>query len=426
MLDRNIQPSIVDAVSFDLKLRKCEQYQLDNQVPVYSMNAGTQDVLMIEWVFKAGNWFEQKNIVAGTTNFLLKNGTSSKTAFQINDHFEFHGAYLNRACYNETASITLHCLAKHINELLPVVAELITDSIFPQEELATYQQNQKQKLSVSLKKCDFIANRLIDEYIYGFHHPYGKYTSTLDYDQLNRDELITYFKRFYVEGHCTIFTAGKIPADLQEQLNKYFGVLPLQNRPIPHIQYNLQPAIEKKQQIINDENGVQGAIRIARAFPNKHHPDYQKAQILNSVFGGFFGSRLMSNIREDKGYTYGIHSYIQNHVGETAWMISTEAGRDVCEATISEVYKEMEILQNELIDEEELSLVKNYMLGTVLGDLDGPFQLIARWKNYVLNNLDENYFYNSVQTIKSTTAEELQELAKKYLNPSEFYELTVI
>lgn len=426
MLDRNIQPSIVDAVSFDLKLRKCEQYQLDNQVPVYSMNAGTQDVLMIEWVFKAGNWFEQKNIVAGTSNFLLKNGTSSKTAFQINDHFEFHGAYLNRACYNETASITLHCLAKHINELLPVVAELITDSIFPEEELATYKQNQKQKLSVSLKKCDFIANRLIDEYIYGFHHPYGKYTSTLDYDQLNRDELITYFKRFYVEGHCTIFTAGKIPADLQEQLNKYFGQLPLQQRPIPNIQYNLQPAIEKKQQIINDENGVQGAIRIARPFPNKHHPDYQKTQILNSVFGGFFGSRLMSNIREDKGYTYGIHSYIQNHVGETAWMISTEAGRDVCEATISEVYKEMEILQNELIEEEELSLVKNYMLGTVLGDLDGPFQLIARWKNYVLNNLDENYFYNSVQTIKSTTAEELQELAKKYLNPSEFYELTVI
>ena len=426
MLDRNIQPSIVDAVSFDLKLRKCEQYQLDNLVPVYSMNAGTQDVLMIEWVFKAGNWFEQKNIVAGTTNFLLKNGTSNKTAYEINDHFEFHGAYLNRACYNETATITLHCLAKHINELLPVVAELITDSIFPEEELATYKQNQKQKLSVSLKKCDFIANRLIDEYIYGFHHPYGKYTSTLDYDQLNREELIAYFKKFYAEGHCTIFTAGKIPSDLQQQLNTYFGKLPLQQRPIPNIQYNLQPALEKKQQIINDENGVQGAIRIARPFPNKHHPDYQKTQILNSVFGGFFGSRLMSNIREDKGYTYGIHSYIQNHVGETAWMISTEAGRDVCEATITEVYKEMEILQNELIDEEELSLVKNYMLGTVLGDLDGPFQLIARWKNYVLNNLDENYFYNSVQTIKSTTAEELQELAKKYLNPSDFYELTVI
>lgn len=426
MLNRKIQPTITDAVSFDLKLRTCEKYQLDNKVPVYSMNAGTQEVLMIEWVFKAGNWFEQKNIVAGTTNFLLKNGTSNKTAYQINDHFEFYGAYLNRTCYNETASITLHCLSKHINELLPVVAELITDSIFPEEELITYQQNQKQKLSVNLKKCDFIANRLIDEYVYGFHHPYGKYTSTLDYDQLNRAELEEFFKRFYAEGHCTIFTAGKIPSNLQSQLNKYFGSLPLQQRAIPHIQYNLQSAVEKKHQIINDENGVQGAIRIARPFPNKHHPDYQKTQILNNIFGGFFGSRLMSNIREDKGYTYGIHSYIQNHMGETAWMISTEAGRDVCEATISEVYKEMEILRNEVVDEDELSLVKNYMLGTVLGDLDGPFQLIARWKNYVLNNLDEQYFYNSVQLIKDTGAEELNELAKKYLNPEDFYELTVI
>lgn len=426
MLNRLVQPPITDAVSFNLNLRQCEQYKLDNQVPVYSMHAGAQDVLMVEWVFKAGNWFEQKNIVAGTTNFLLKNGTSQKTAYQINDHFEFYGAYLNRTCYNETASITLHCLSKHINALLPVVAEIIMDAVFPEDELNTYKQNQQQKLSINLKKCDFIANRLIDEYIYGFHHPYGKYTSTLDYDQVNREDLLAFFKKFYAEGHCTIFTAGKIPTDLPQQLNQYFGCLPLQERAIPNIQYNHQPAVEKKHQIINDANGVQGAIRIARPFPNKHHPDYQKTQILNNVFGGFFGSRLMSNIREDKGYTYGIHSYIQNHVGETAWMISTEAGRDVCEATITEVYKEMDLLRTELIDEEELSLVKNYMLGTVLGDLDGPFQLIARWKNYVLNNLDEQYFYNSVAIIKSTGAEELHALAKKYLDPASFYELTVI
>ena len=266
---------------------------------------------------------------------------------------------------------------------------------------------------------------MIDEYIYGFHHPYGKYTSTLDYDQLNRDELITYFKRFYVEGHCTIFTAGKIPADLQEQLNKYFGGLPLQNRPIPNIQYNLQPAIEKKQQIINDENGVQGAIRIARAFPNKHHPDYQKAQILNSVFGGFFGSRLMSNIREDKGYTYGIHSYLQNHMQECAWMISTDAGKDVCRATIDEVYKEMKILREELVEQDELDLVKNHMLGSLLGDLDGPLQIIGRWKTYILNGLTEDYFYNTIQTVRTIELKTLQDLANKYLKEEDFYELVV-
>jgi predicted Zn-dependent peptidase len=107
-------------------------------------------------------------------------------------------------------------------------------------------------------------------------------------------------------------------------------------------------------------------------------------------------------------------------------MISTEAGRDVCEATIAETYKEMAILQNEIVEEEELNLVRNFMMGSLLGDLDGPFQIIARWKNYVLNNLNEQYFYNSIQTIKTISAEELQALAKKYLNKEDFYELTVV
>ena len=180
-----------------------------------------------------------------------------------------------------------------------------------------------------------------------------------------------------------------------------------------------------KQRITNDPNGVQGAIRIARHFPNRHHPDFLKVQVLNSLFGGFFGSRLMANIREDKGYTYGIHSYIQNHIQQTAWMVSTEAGRDVCEPAIKEVYHEMKTLREELVDEEELLLVRNYMMGSILGDLDGPFQVIARWKNIILNELDESYFYNSINTIKTITAEELKQLAEKYLQPEQFYELVV-
>jgi predicted Zn-dependent peptidase len=107
-------------------------------------------------------------------------------------------------------------------------------------------------------------------------------------------------------------------------------------------------------------------------------------------------------------------------------MVSTEAGRDVCAATIAETYKEMENLRTGIIEEDELHLVRNYMIGSLLGDLDGPFQIIARWKSYILNGLSEDYFYKSIQTFKTVSAEELQELAKKYLNPEEFYELLVI
>ena len=208
-------------------------------------------------------------------------------------------------------------------------------------------------------------------------------------------------------------------------LNKELGQLPFNQdhkiiKSIPQIR-----ASQKKYRITNDIDSVQAAIRIGRPFPNRHHPDFSKVQVLNNLFGGFFGSRLMSNIREDKGYTYGIHSFLQNHIHDTAWLISTEAGRDVAEATITEIYKEMALLREEIIEAEELDLVRNYMIGSLLGDLDGPFQIIARWKNYILNNLEASYFYNSLETVRTVTAEELQELAKKYLQPEDFYELLV-
>jgi zinc protease len=424
MPDRKQAPPIVDAVNFQLQLKPCQKMVLKNGTEVYAVDAGAEEVMMMEWVFFAGNCQEEQNLVAATTNFLLRNGTSTKSAFQINEHFEYYGAHLNRGCHNETATISLHCLSKHIGELLPAVRELITDSVMPADELSVYQQNMKQRLKVSLKKSDFVASRLIDTYLFGPNHPYGKYSSMEDFDALQRESLLEFYKKYYQQGKWILFAAGKLPANLEQLLNQNFGDIGN-----THTAVKETPVIygtEKKVRITNDPDGVQGSIRIARPFPNRHHPDFMKVQVLNALFGGFFGSRLMSNIREDKGYTYGIHSYLQNHVQQSAWMISTEAGKDVCEAAIVEVYKEMKDLREELVDEEELLLVRNYMMGGILGDLDGPFQIIARWKNIILNNLTEQFFYNSINTIKTVSAEELQALAQKYLQPEEFYELVVV
>jgi zinc protease len=425
-MDRSISPAIKDAVEFELILKPYQLYTLKNGVKVYAIDAGAQDVLQVELVFAAGNNFEQNKNVAAATNALLKNGTSTKTAFEINECFEYYGAYCNRACYNETATISLSGLSKHFATLLPVVKEMITDSIFAEDELNIYKQNSKQRLAVNLTKSDFVANRLIDTYLYGENHPYGKVVNGEDIEALQQYQLKNYFEQYYVNGSCIIFVSGKLPSDVFEMLNENFGKLPLQP-----FAYKLSTAErvfakEKKYRIQNDVNGVQGSIRIAREFPNRHHPDFMKVMVLNTLFGGYFGSRLMSNIREDKGYTYGIHSYIQNHIGHTSWLVTTDAGKDVCEATIEEVYKEMKALREELVSEEELNLVRNYLIGTILGDLDGPFQIMGRWKNLLLNNLDENYFYKSVETIKIITAEEIQALAKKYLNPQDFYELVVV
>jgi predicted Zn-dependent peptidase len=426
MIDRTSAPLIKDAIEFDLKLKPYQKMVLNNGVEVYAINAGEQELLQLEIVFYAGNSYEANKGVALATNFMLKNGTSTKTAFQINEHFEYYGAYCNRSCYNETAVLSLHTLNKHLNVLLPVMREMITDANFPESELDIFKQNSQQKLQVNLKKCDFVANRLIDAYLFGEDHPYGKYLSAENYQALSTDQLKAHFKQYYVNGRAVIFVAGKLPADLFEQLNQQFGDLAITKNGQSLPAQQLIPAVQKKQHISNDPNGVQAAIRIARPFPNRHHPDFMNVMVLNTLFGGFFGSRLMSNIREDKGYTYGIHSYVQNHIQESAWMISTEAGKDVSEATVTEVYKEMDLLRNTLIDEEELLLVRNYMIGSILGDLDGPFQIIGRWKNIILNDLDEHYFYDSIKVIKSISAEELKALAEKYLKPADFYELVVI
>ncbi|MEP7141923.1 MAG: pitrilysin family protein [Ferruginibacter sp.] len=426
MIDRANPPLIKDAIEFNLLLKPCEKFALDNGVQVYAINAGAEDVLQIEMVFCAGNCFETQNGLAAATNYMLRNGTSSKTAFQINEHFEYYGAYCNRTSSHETSTVSLHTLSKHLNELLPVMREMITDSVFPEEELEIFMQNSKQKLSVNLQKCDFVANRLVDAYLYGEEHPYGKYLVAADYDTLTTDKMRAFFQQYYVKGNLVIFVAGNLPAGLFEQLNKQFGDLPLTTNRQRITNNVFLPASQKKHRVSNDPTGVQGAIRIARPFPNRHHPDYMSVMVLNTVLGGFFGSRLMSNIREDKGYTYGIHSYVQNHMQDSAWLISTEAGKDVINATVEEIYKEMKLLREKLIGEDELLLVRNYLIGSILGDLDGPFQIIGRWKNIILNNLDEQYFYDSVKIIKTISAEELKGLSEKYFQPGDFYDLVVI
>ncbi|HMR82403.1 MAG TPA: insulinase family protein, partial [Niabella sp.] len=299
MLNRTIAPPIVDAVNFNLQLQPYQKYVLKNGVAVYAIDAGTEEVLQIEWVFDGGNWFEEKNLQAAVTNFLLKNGTTTRTAFEINEHFEYYGAHLSRNCGAEFATVTLHTLTKYTGKLLPVIREILSEASLLQSEMDIALQNMKQKLDVNLKKSSFVAGRLIDTYLFGEQHPYGRFSRHQDFDALTREDLLTFYDQYYRTGSFKIFVAGKIPADLEILLEQHFG--DFTNIKKPGRQYIAQPAQEHKFHILNDEKSSQSSIKLARSFGNRHHPDFLKAQVLNIVLGGFFGSRLMANIREDKG-----------------------------------------------------------------------------------------------------------------------------
>ena len=220
--------------------------------------------------------------------------------------------------------------------------------------------------------------------------------------------------------------AGNIGDKEVGYLEDVFGKAPMIKAELHSETFSAPAPSEKKHMIINDENGVQGAIRIASLFPNRHHPDFAPMVVLNTLFGGYFGSRLMSNIREDKGYTYGIYSSQAPFVNGGSLTIHTEVGRDVIEPAIKEIYHEMNELCQNPVENEELFLVKNYLLGNLLGDLDGPFSILQRWRTLILNGLDIEHFNRNINIYKTVTPKELLELANKYFCTDNFYEVVVV
>lgn len=426
MLDRSTPPAIHDAVEFEYKLPPINNVTLSNGLPLYWLNAGVQDVVEIDWVFPAGLWFEQKEAIAHATAGLLKNGTTKHTAAQISEALEFYGAQLKTSAGNDFATVSLYTLAKHLPALLPMVLEILTEATFPEHEVELYKKNVTQRLLVNLRQCDFVANQKIDAQLFGEHHPYGRFTRRETIDAITSADLQAFYKGHYSLANVRMFMAGRISQADVDQLDNVFGKAAIEPRPVAPVVFEPKSTGERIQRISNDPDGVQGAIRIGRLFPNRHHPDYTPMVVLNTLFGGYFGSRLMSNIREDKGYTYGIHSSLGPEVNAGSLTIHTEVGRDVTEAAVQEIYKEMELLCNEPADDEELLLVKNYLLGNILGDLDGPFSILQRWRTLILNGFTEEQFNRNISIYKNITAAELQQLAQKYFVKDAFTEIVVI
>jgi zinc protease len=425
-LNRSIPPVIQDPVSFDFILPPLNTSILDNGVELYWLNAGVQDVVEINWVFPAGIWFEDKDAVAQATAGQLKSGTSSRSSKQINEALEFYGASLKINAGNDHSTISLHTLTKHLPSLLPIVLDLILNPIFPEDELEIYKKNSAQRLLVSLRECEFVANQQIDVALFGANYPYGRFTQVEMIENLSAEDLKSFHKKNFVFSGVKIFMSGKVGDTQVALMNSLFGNVSCGTNIQESKIFEVKSTAAQKQRINNDANGVQGAIRIGRRFVTRQHPDFAGLVVLNTIFGGYFGSRLMSNIREDKGFTYGIYSSIGAFIHDASLTIHTEVGSHVIEDAVKEIYKEMDLLCADRVGEEELLLVKNYLLGNILGDLDGPFSIMQRWRSLILNGFTIERFDENINTYKNISAQKLQSLAQEYFNKKNFMELVVV
>ncbi len=420
-IDRKISPSFKTVEKIEM-IRATEK-RLNNKIPVYSINAGTQELIKVEFLFEAGMFQQKMPLQATTVNSMLEEGTSKMTAAQIADAVDFYGAFLEVGVSQDNASVVLYTLNKHLKATLPVVEDVIKNAIFPEEELSVHLTNKKQKFHVNNQKVATLARKRFTELIFGEKHPYGINVHESDFEKINRECLNSFYKSFYRSNNCKIVLAGKINEDVFPLLNDYFGGNDWSAEAIQKPKPVKIVSNTEREQMIYKEDALQSAIRIGKVLFNKTHPDFQSLQILNTVFGGYFGSRLMSNIREDKGYTYGIGSGIASLQNSGYFFISTEVGVDVCKNAINEIYIEMDRLRNETIPEDELQLVKNYLLGTFLRSVDGPFAMAERFKGILEYNLSYNYFDDYIATIKGVSASQLRDLANTYFDKESMIEL---
>ena len=317
----------------------------------------------------------------------------------------------------------LFFLSKHIDKVLELSREILFNPLFPENELNALMMKRSRWYLVNREKVSNLASDQFFESIFGKNHPYGHQVTEKDFEMMTPLLLRDFHSKYYTPGNMTIIISGKIHNMTTGLLNQYFGNITSKSQTVED--NPAAPKGEKKRKVhINKKGAVQSAIRIGSSTINKRHPDYPGLKILDSVLGGYFGSRLMKNIREEKGYTYGISSTVTSLDLSGYKVISTEVSQKNRQETIDEIYKEIRLLQNIPVGKEELALVRNYMSGEMVRMFDGPFALAESFKSAWEFGLDNNYYNILADKIKSIEPDEIIDLARTYYNIDELYEIT--
>ena len=419
---QRIQPPVFPVEK--VVIPEVKTFVLNNGIPVYLIDAGTEDIMRMEIDFRAGQVRERQPLLASTTNLMLSEGSQNYSSEELSRLLDYYGAFLNLSPEKDLSGVVLFFLTKHIDKVLELTTELVFRPLFPEAELNNLM---KKRLKWFLLNREKVSNQASDRFFesaFGKLHPYGRQVNEDDFDRINSDAIKDFHSRYYTPDNMTIIASGKIDPKISELLNKYFGEIKSVKSEEEIVG---TPVRGEEQKIIHIDKpkAVQTAIRIGSPTINKRDPDYPGLKILNTFLGGYFGSRLMKNIREEKGFTYGISSSVSSLELSGYKVISTEVSPKNCMETIDEIFNEIKALQNIPLKVEEMAVVRNYMSGEMLRMFDGPFAIAESFRSVWEFGLDNNYYNKLSEKILKIEPDEIIELARTYYNIDELYQVTV-
>ncbi len=422
MLDRTISPDFQTIKQIDMP--NVQVITLSNGIPLYIVNVGEQPVIKIEFSFEAGNWQEPQNGVSLFTAKMITEGTSKHSASKISDYFDKFGSFIESGQGLDRANFVVYGLKKHLPSLLPMVQELLNDAIFPEKELETLKNIQLQTLQVNSEKTAFIANKTFRRKIFGKFHPYGNSMSEDAIKGINQASMVDFYHNYWQGRPYRIYLSGNIGEAEIKLIEHYFGSQKI-SQSLDNKVF-ADSVLSKGENILIEKAGaMQSSIRMGKQLMTRKHPDFFTMMLLNEILGGYFGSRLMKNIREEKGLTYGISSNLALFGQAGYFVIGTDVKREFTQQTIDEIYKEIKILQTALVGENQLETVKNYMVGSFASSLNTPFDIMDRYKVIFSENLPLDFYNNFISKIQQVSDLMLLEAANKYLVTESLFEIVV-
>ena len=391
---------------------------LPNGARLHLLANDAQPVLRLQVILPAGKYQEPAPGLAQLTARLLTEGTATRTARQIADEVAFYGASLDCEAGPDRATLTLYCLARHLPTLLPLVREVLAAPTFPEPELLQMKNRTTQSMRVERQKTSFRASEEFNRQLFGEAAPYGRPFDDASFATITADALRAFHAAAYAPAGAEIFLSGDVAAygaTVAELLGEW---QPSAVAPLPAVA-PVAASYPTGLVAVPVEGSIQASVRMGRRWPALAEAQTPELLLLVKILGGYFGSRLMKNIREDKGYTYGIHASVVAREQATALVIGTDVNGDRADATRQEIAYELERLQTELLGDDELETVKNYTLGKLLGETATVFEQADKYRHVLLHGLRPDYYQHLVLRTQDATAADLQALARTYLSPAD-------
>lgn len=399
----------------DFKLPAKKIKELPNGMKATMVQYGMIPKVNINLIIKTGNVHEAANQVwlADLTGNLMKEGTTTMNFATISKKVAAMGGEINVSVGMDQTTISGSVLSEFAGDLIAIMSDLVMNPAFPAAEVERLKNDLKRNLAVQKTQPQALASEKFFQTIYP-DHPYGRYFPT---DEMLNAYTVDMVKDFYNKNfgakRAVLYIAGKFDeGKVAASVEKSFGAW----KPGPDVNYpSVTPQQTNAIAQIDRKGAPQTTIMVGLPVITPNNPDYVAMQITNSILGGSFGSRITSNIREDKGYTYSPFSTIQNRKGVSVWYEEADVTTEHTGASLQEIAKEISRLQKEAPTKEELEGIQRYESGIFVLQNSTPGGIIGQLNFLDQNGLDDSYLTNRVKNIYAVTPEKVSQMTRDHL-----------